>query len=59
MKAIVIHAPHDIRLDDWPTEAPGPGQVTVRIAAEESAARTCTIITMAASARCGSSTQWC
>lgn len=33
MKAIVIHAPHDIRLDDWPTEAPGPGQVTVRIAA--------------------------
>ncbi len=33
MKAIVIHAPHDIRLDDWPTEAPGPGQVSVRIAA--------------------------
>jgi L-idonate 5-dehydrogenase len=33
MKAIVIHAPHDIRVDDWPNQAPGPGEVTVRIAA--------------------------
>ena len=33
MKAIVIHAPHDIRLHDWPTQRPGPGEVTVRIAA--------------------------
>jgi L-idonate 5-dehydrogenase len=33
MKAIVIHAPHDIRLDDWPTQAPGRAEVTVRIAA--------------------------
>jgi len=22
MKAVVIHAPHDIRLDDWEIEAP-------------------------------------
>ena len=33
MKAIVIHAPHDIRIDEWPVEAPGPEQVSVRIAA--------------------------
>jgi hypothetical protein len=25
MKAIVIHAPHDIRLHDWPTQTPVRG----------------------------------
>lgn len=33
MKAVVIHAPHDLRLDDWEVEAPGLGQVQVRIGA--------------------------
>ena len=33
MKAVVIHAPHDIRLDEWEVEAPGPGEVQVRIGA--------------------------
>ncbi len=33
MKAVVIHAPHDIRLDDWAVEAPGPDEVQVRIGA--------------------------
>jgi L-idonate 5-dehydrogenase len=33
MKAIVIHAPHDVRLDDWPVDPVGPGEITVRIGA--------------------------
>jgi L-idonate 5-dehydrogenase len=33
MKAVVIHAPHDLRFDDWDAEAPGAGQVQVRIGA--------------------------
>ena len=31
MKAIVIHAPHDLRIEDRPEESPGPGQVRVRV----------------------------
>jgi L-idonate 5-dehydrogenase len=31
MRAIVVHAPHDIRVDEWPADKAGPGQVTVRI----------------------------
>ena len=31
MKAVVIHAPHDVRLDDWAEEAPQAGEVQVRI----------------------------
>ena len=33
MKAIVVHAPRDIRLDDWPTQVPSSNEVMVRIAA--------------------------
>ncbi len=33
MKAVVIHAPHDLRLDEWEVQAPGPGEVQVRIGA--------------------------
>ncbi len=34
MKAVVIHAPHDLRLDEWTAaEPPGPGEVAVRIGA--------------------------
>jgi L-idonate 5-dehydrogenase len=33
MRAVVIHAPHDLRLDEWAVEAPGQGQVQVRIGA--------------------------
>lgn len=33
MKAIVIHGPRDLRLEERPEETPGPGQVLVRIAA--------------------------
>ncbi|MDZ4096389.1 MAG: L-idonate 5-dehydrogenase [Paracoccaceae bacterium] len=33
MKAIVIHAAHDLRIEDVPTAAPGPGQVRLRLAA--------------------------
>lgn len=33
MKAVVIHAPHDLRVDEWEQEAPGAGQVQVRIGA--------------------------
>lgn len=30
-RAIVIHAPHDLRLEDWAIDAPGENQVQVRI----------------------------
>ena len=33
MKAVVIHAPHDLRLDEWEATAPGSGEVQVRIGA--------------------------
>jgi L-idonate 5-dehydrogenase len=33
MKAIVIHAPRDLRIEEHETEAPGPGQVSIRLAA--------------------------
>jgi len=33
MRAIVIHAPHDLRVEDWPAESPGPGQIMVRVGA--------------------------
>ena len=33
VKAVVIHAPHDLRLDEWEVQAPGPGEVQVRIGA--------------------------
>lgn len=33
MKAVVIHAPHDLRLDEWEAGAPGEGEVQVRIGA--------------------------
>jgi len=33
MRAIVVHAPKDLRADDWQAETPGPGQVLVRTAA--------------------------
>jgi L-idonate 5-dehydrogenase len=32
MRAVVIHAPHDLRIEDRPEEAPGPGQVRLRLA---------------------------
>jgi L-idonate 5-dehydrogenase len=32
MKAIVIHAPQDLRIEDRTPETPGPGQVAVRLA---------------------------
>ena len=31
MKAIVIHAARDLRVEDRPDEMPGPGQVQVRV----------------------------
>jgi L-idonate 5-dehydrogenase len=33
MRALVVHAPKDLRADVWRDEAPGPGQVLVRTAA--------------------------
>lgn len=33
MKAVVIHAPHDLRIDEVADVAPGPGEVRVRIGA--------------------------
>ena len=33
MRAIVIHAAHDLRIEDRPDESPGPGQVLLRMAA--------------------------
>ncbi|WP_299396039.1 L-idonate 5-dehydrogenase [Pelagibius sp.] len=33
MRALVIHAPKDLRSEDWPVEAPGPGQVMIEMAA--------------------------
>lgn len=33
MRAVVIHAPRDLRLDDFPDPAPGPGEVRVKIGA--------------------------
>ncbi|MFB2531516.1 L-idonate 5-dehydrogenase [Paracoccus sp. p3-h83] len=32
MKAIVIHAARDLRIEDRPDEAPGPGQIALRLA---------------------------
>ena len=32
MRALVLHAPHDLRLEDRPDPAPGPGQVRLRLA---------------------------
>ena len=32
MKAIVIHAPHDLRIEEREVRAPGPGEVSVRVA---------------------------
>lgn len=32
MKAIVIHAAQDLRIEDRPEEAPGPGQLRLRLA---------------------------
>ena len=32
MRTIVIHAAHDLRIEDRPDEAPGPGQVLLRMA---------------------------
>ncbi|MFV0492913.1 MAG: L-idonate 5-dehydrogenase [Pseudorhodobacter sp.] len=32
MKAIVIHAAHDLRIEDRPEESPGPGQVRLTLA---------------------------
>jgi L-idonate 5-dehydrogenase len=33
MRAVVIHPPHDLRVEDRPVAEPGPGQVRVRIGA--------------------------
>ncbi|MEM9139091.1 MAG: L-idonate 5-dehydrogenase [Pseudomonadota bacterium] len=33
MKAIVIHAPHDLRIEDQDPGQPGPGEVAIRLAA--------------------------
>jgi L-idonate 5-dehydrogenase len=33
MRAVVIHAPKDLRIESYPDPAPGPGEVRVRIAA--------------------------
>lgn len=33
MRALVVHAPKDLRADDWQEESPGPGQVLLRTAA--------------------------
>jgi len=33
MRALVVHAPKDLRADDWREEAPGEGQVLLRTAA--------------------------
>src|SRR5215471_12184286 len=32
MRAVVIHAPKDLRIDSFPDATPGPGQVRVKIA---------------------------
>lgn len=32
MKSIVIHAAHDLRIEDRPEETPGPGEVQIRLA---------------------------
>lgn len=32
MKSIVIHAAHDLRIEERPEETPGPGQVQIRLA---------------------------
>lgn len=32
MRAIVIHAAHDLRIEDRPEESPGPGQLRLRLA---------------------------
>jgi hypothetical protein len=33
MKAIVVHGPKDLRIEESPVETPGPGEVRLRLAA--------------------------
>jgi len=33
MKACVIHGAKDLRLSEWPTPVPGPGEVLIRLGA--------------------------
>ena len=32
MKAVICHAPEDLRIDTLPEDLPGPGQLQVRVA---------------------------
>lgn len=49
MKAVVIHAAKDLRVEDREAEAVAAGQVEVAIEAGGICGRTCTITTTAAS----------
>ncbi len=52
MKAIVIHAARDLRIEDRPVEEPQAGQLRLSLRPAGSAVRICTITITAASARC-------
>ena len=53
MRACVLHAPEDLRLDTIAIGDPGPGEVRVRIGAGGICGSDLIITSMAASARCG------
>ena len=58
MRAVVIHAPKDLRIDDYPDVAPGPGEVRVKIANGGICGSDLHYYHMAASASCASSSRW-
>ena len=53
MKAVVIHAARDLRVEERESEAPGAGQVEIAVEAGGICGSDRIISTMAASARCG------
>ena len=57
MRAVVIHAPKDLRIDNFPDPAPASGEVRVKIATGGICGSDLHIITMAVSAPCESSSR--
>ena len=59
MRSVVIHPPHELRVEDRPLEATGPGQVTVAVKAGGIGGSDMHATAMAGSARCASASRWC
>lgn len=51
MRAIVIHAPRDLRMEEFACGDPGPGEARVRLGAGGAAAPICITVCTVASGR--------